>query len=255
MTDGQDKFRAALLDPQAPPPSGLHDAHGRPAVKRFDVYRNNVTVALIEALRAAFPVLGKLIGAQNFDHLAQQFVRAHPPDTPLMMHYGAALPAYLEAFAPLAHIAYLPDVARLELALRRSYHAADPPAFDPAYLGTLSPDALMAATLTLAAPVEIILSPWPLFDIWRFNTEVDAPKPRALAQPVLITRPAFDPEPHALTAPQADWITKIMSGATLGQAQDAASTVDPQFDLTPLLSLLIQSNAIADVKTAKEFDQ
>lgn len=252
MTGLQSQFRAALLDPEAPTPAGLRDGDGRPAVKRFDVYRNNVTVALIKALRSAFPVLHKLLGTQSFDQLARLFARAHPPRTPLMMHYGAAMPAFLEGFAPLSHLAYLPDVARLELALRRSYHAADAPAFDSARLGAAAPETLMASTLILAPSVELVKSPWPLVDIWCFNTVEGAAKPRSIAQSALITRPAFDPEPHALSAAQAEWIAHVLSGATLGDAQVAATANSADFDLTPLLSLLFQTNAIADLATPKE---
>ena len=241
-----------MLDPDAAVPEGLHDAQGNPAAKRFDVYRNNVTVALIEALHSAFPVLVKLLGEQNFDQLARLFVRAHPPSSPLMMHYGEALPGFLDDFAPLAHIGYLSDVARLELAMRQSYHAADPPTFDPARLGSVSPEVLMASTLSLAAPVRFVPSPWPLVDIWRFNTVEGADKPRATPQSALITRAAFDPEPHALDPAQAAWLTQVKSGATLAHAQDAACATDPGFDLTGVLSLLIQHNAIADFTTPKE---
>ncbi|MEO0381228.1 MAG: DNA-binding domain-containing protein [Pseudomonadota bacterium] len=252
MAGVQSQFRAALLDPTAPPPEGLHDAHGHVAGKRFDVYRNNVTVALIEALRTAFPVVQKLLGGQNFDQLAEVFVRTNPPQSPLMMHYGAELPIFLDGFAPLAHIGYLSDVARLELALRRAYHAADPPAFDAARLGAVAPDVLMASTLTLAAPVELIPSRWPLVDIWRFNTIEGAAKPRAIAQSALITRAEFDPEPHALDEASATWLAEIMTGTTLAQAQEAAYETHPNFDLTAVLSLLLQHNAIADFTTRKE---
>lgn len=252
MTGMQSLFRTALLDPESAAPAGLQDAQGNPATKRFDVYRNNVTVALTEALRTAFPVLVKLLGDQNFDQLARVFVRAHPPNSPLMMHYGEALPSFLDDFAPLAHIGYLSDVARLELALRQSYHAADPPSFDAARLGAVSPEALMASTFLLAAPVRLVPSRWPLVDIWRFNTVEGADKPRATPQSALITRAAFDPEPHALDPAQTAWLTQVKSGATLAQAQDTACASGPDFDLTTVLSLLIQHNAIADFTTPKE---
>ncbi len=255
MPGHQSEFRAALLNPNAPIPPGLRDGKGQPAGKRFSVYRNNVTVALIEALRAGFPVICKLLGQENFDQLARLFAREHPPKSPLMMHYGADIPAFLEAFEPLAHIPYLADVARLELALRRSYHAADTPIFEAASLGAVAPEALMESTLILAAPVEFIDSRWPLVDIWRFNTVADADKPRAMAQPTLITRAAFDPLPHALTTDQASWVKCVLTGATLGAAQDTACAKNPEFDLASLLGLLIQTNAIADLKTPKETSQ
>jgi len=252
MVTNQDTFRAALLDPTQDMPNGLSDGNGRPASKRFAVYRNNVTVALVEALRTAFPVVRKLIGDQNFDQLAHIFVRAHPPSSPLMMHFGAALPHFLDTFDPLKHIGYLSDVARLEQALRRAYHAADPPAFDATRLAALHADKLMASGLILATPLQVVPSQWPLFDIWQFNTEKNAPKPQPIAQTVLVTRPEFDPVPHPLTPGEAAWLRKISEGETLGNAQTAAVAVVPDFDLSLLLTRLLQNNAIAGLKTAKD---
>ena len=137
MMSGQDQFRAALLDPGLPVPQGLQDAQGRPAGKRFDVYRNNVVVGLIEALATAFPVIEKLLGAENFRVLAGAYVRAYPPRSALMMFYGDHLPAFLQGFEPVADLGYLPDVARLELAIRRCYHAADAIPVNPQSLNGL----------------------------------------------------------------------------------------------------------------------
>ena len=49
MTVPQDDFVAALLRPDADVPLGLSDPEGRPAGKRFNVYRNNVAVSLKDA--------------------------------------------------------------------------------------------------------------------------------------------------------------------------------------------------------------
>ena len=248
MSVDQTSFRAALLDAAQPVPDGLIDASEAPAGKRFSVYRNNVAVSLTEALRTGFPVLCKLLGDQNFDRLDGLFLRAHPPSSPLMMHYGADIPEFLSAFTPLQHLGYLPDVARLELALRQSYHAADMPAFDPAALAALPPERLMGARLQLAPAVILLSSEWPLYDLWHFNTSDGAPKPRAIAQDVLITRPDYDPAPHPLSKAEGAWLATIKDGGTLGAAQDAAAERDPGFDLTPLLSQLIAGQAITKLE-------
>lgn len=244
MSVTQDIFEAALLDPAATRPAGLSDGFARPAGRRFDVYRNNVAVSLTEAMHTAFPVIAKLLGPQNMDGLAGLFLRAHPPSTPLMMHYGDAFPDFLSAIPQLSHLGYLADVARLELALRRSYHAADAEPIDPAALAALDAAALDAARLSFAPAMQLLRSPWPVHDIWVFNTRCDAPPPRAEAQDVIITRPEFDPLPALLPPGGADWIAALQGGASFARATETAERVAPGFDLAATLTLLLQGGAI-----------
>lgn len=248
-TVSQDQFRAALLNPAQAVPAGLLDKADAPAGRRFDVYRNNVAVSLTEAMRTGFPVITRLLGEKNMDGLAGIFLRAHPPRSPLMMHYGQDFPDFLSGFEPLAHLAYLPDVARLELALRRSYHAADTAPVDPDALGTIDPEALMQTSFEFAPAMILLRSPWPLFDLWRFNTEDGAPKPRAIAQDVLITRAEFDPLPHALPPGGADFIAALIDGRTLGAAHETAVAATPDFDLGATLALLLRGGAIISLTT------
>ncbi|MEX0350220.1 MAG: putative DNA-binding domain-containing protein [Paracoccaceae bacterium] len=243
MSVSQSTFHAALLDPAQPVPDGLFDAETRPAGRRFSVYRNNVAVSLTEAMHQAFPVIAKLLGPQNMDGLAGIFLRRHPPSSPLMMFYGEEFPEFLAGMEQLSHLGYLPDVARLELALRRSYHAADSTGIDPQALA-IDPEQLMHSTIGFAPSLAVLRSHWPVLSVWRFNTEAEAPKPQAGAQEVLITRREFDPAPHLLPPGGADWIAALQTGATIGAAHEAALTQHPDFDLGATLTLLLQEGAI-----------
>lgn len=247
MNVGQDQFRAALLDPAQPVPEGLTDGAGAPAGRRYSVYRNNVAVSLTEALIEGFPVVTKLLGAVNMKGLAGLYLRRHPPTSPILMLYGDSFPDFVATVAQVAHLGYLADVARIDLALRHSYHAADADAVDPAALAALPPEALVAARLTLAPALRLIRSPWPIHAIWRFNTEDGAPKPEPGGQDVAVLRPGFDPEPHLLPPGGAACIAALMSGATLGEAHDAGVTETPEFDLSQVLSILLAGGAICDI--------
>ncbi len=247
MTD-QAAFRAGLLNPAEPAPHGLQDGASRPAGKRYDVYRNNVTHSLIEAMKAAFPLVLKLIGPQGFTQVATLFIRAHPPQSPVMMFYGVDFPDFLSGFQPLGHIGYLPDAARLDLEMRHAYHAADTQPFDAQLLQSLPPEALLEATITLAPATRLIHSVWPLHDIWRFNQNVGAAKPRNMPQDVMITRPGFDPAPHLLPPGALHWLSALAQGATFGDSHDIALAQEPTFDLAAALTLALQTQAFADIQ-------
>lgn len=234
------EFRDALLDPARPLPEGITDPQGNPAPKRFAVYRNNVTVGLAQALDQSFPVLRKLLGADFFAALARSFLRAHPPSSPVMMAYGDAMPDFLAAFEPVAHLPYLPDVARLEIAIRQSYHAADAAPLPLERFHDLTPGQLASARVTFAPALRLIRSAWPVHAIWATNAQGAPPPPQPEAQDVLVTRRLFDPAPVCLPPRAADFILGLTDGMTVAQAADHAGDCD----LTLTFALLLSGGAI-----------
>ena len=47
----QSEFAAGLRDPEAPPPAAIQRHDGKPAPRRFGVYRNNVYSSLVTPCR------------------------------------------------------------------------------------------------------------------------------------------------------------------------------------------------------------
>ena len=166
---------------------------------------------------------------------------------PRMMYYGAGFGDFLDGFEPLAKYPYLGDVARLEFALRESYHAADAAPLAAEALA-LDPEALMALRLQLAPTVRLLRSRFPVVSIWRFNMVPDSPRPAPVAEDALILRPEFDPVPHALPDGGATFLAALRADNTLGQAYEAALDQTPEFDLGAVLSLLLSGNALTDLK-------
>jgi len=243
MTVAQTIFAGAVLDPARDVPDGLIDPGGRSAGKRFDVYRNNVAVSLTEALETGFPVLRKLLGETNFKGVAGLFFRRHPPSSPLLMQYGSKMPEFLAALPQLAQLPYLSDVARLELALRESYHAADAVPVAPDALAGIPTERLLSSRFAIAPAVRVLSSPWPVLGIWRRNNLADAPKPEMRAEDVLIVRVEFDPRPVLLPPGGAAFVAALQEGLPVGEALDLASET-PGFDLAAILSALIAGAGI-----------
>lgn len=249
----QAEFTAALLNPDLTVPNGLVDAKGRPAGRRFSVYRNTVAGSLTEALQAGFPVVQKLLGTAYFKAMAGIFRRAHPPTSRIMMLYGAALPDFLANFPPLAHLPYLADVARLEQSLREAYHAADAPPLTPNVLASFTPDRFVAARLRLAPALRLVVSDHPIIAIWRANRETNAPVPKQQAEAALILRPEFDPAPHLLPPGGAAFVASLLAGNPVGKALDAATNAaGARFDLNATLGLLIGGGAIVKMDEERQ---
>jgi hypothetical protein len=68
-------FSGALLQPEQETPSLIAGPKGKRVVKRYNVYRKNVTVSLIEALAATFPAVRRITGEEFFRAMARFHIR------------------------------------------------------------------------------------------------------------------------------------------------------------------------------------
>jgi Putative DNA-binding domain len=118
-------FSRALLDPDVATPTVDAGPKSEAAVKRYNVYRNNVTVSLVNALAAAFPATLRITGADFFRAMARFYVRATPPNSPLLFEYGRDFPDFIERYEYAQSVPWRSDVARIERAWLDAYHAAD----------------------------------------------------------------------------------------------------------------------------------
>lgn len=232
-------FAAALLDRGAAVPTGLIARPGVAAADRFRIYRNNVFAGLTAVLAARFPTCRRLVGPEFFAFMAGEFIAAHPPLAPVLMEYGAGLPAFLDRFAPIRALAYLPDVARLEWLIHIAACGADAFPSEVHRLGALPPDVMQDIRFDLHPTLGLLGSAFPVVSIWRANR--GEPMPVAAGLPgehALVLRVGEDVEIHAVPAVVADFIGDLRAGSTLGAA--AARDID----LTATLTLLFRLGAV-----------
>jgi hypothetical protein len=65
--------------------------------ERMNIYQNGYRVRLASLLRQAYPALLRLLGAEAFLALSQDYLRAYPPRTASVFRYGDNLPGFLRA--------------------------------------------------------------------------------------------------------------------------------------------------------------
>lgn len=250
-------FAAGLLDPNAKKPAEIVGPRGKRADKRYNVYRNNVTVSLVESLGDIFPAVSRLTGEGFFEAMAREFVRAHPPTSPLLFEYGHGFAEFIDGFKPARSVPYLADVARLERAWLTAYHAADIAALDPAELAAVPAEAVAAVRFAMHPAFAVVRSRFPLHSIFMMNRDFAPLEPvdMRVAEPAVVTRPGADVHVTRLTPAEAVFFRRIATGTTLGEAAAAGLEADASFDLNRALTVLLQTGACTRLHTEPEIER
>lgn len=218
----EDAFARALLDPDRPVPADMRARDGD-IDRRFAVYRNNVVTGLIDALRAGFPAVERIVGEEFFVALARVYVRERPPRAPMMFLFGDDFADFIAAFPPAAEIPYLADIARVETARLRAFHAADEAPLEAAALAGQAPGALFELRVATHPSLHVVRSAFPIATIWAMNAGVTEPAPIEdwTGEDVAIARPYADVTVQRLR-PGAAILLNLLHGAGDG-AGDGAS--------------------------------
>jgi hypothetical protein len=250
LADAQNAFACALLDAAHAVPATIRGAARRKADRRFAVYRNNVVAGLVDALAQRFPVVCRLVGDEFFRAMARVYATARPPASPLMMLYGETFPEFIDEFAPAAALPYLGDIARLELARGRAYHAADAaaPAGAQIFAG-LGGERLGRLRVKLHPSASIVASSHPIVSIWQVNNDPDHAVPIApwAAEAALVARPYADVEVRRLPPGAAAFLSCLSRHGAMAEAVEAGTAASAEFDLVESLSLLIAANVVIGI--------
>ena len=243
------RFASALLAPERATPAFVTGPRGKAAVRRYNVYRNNITVSLIDALAAIYPAVQRITGVEFFRAMARFHVRATPPASPLLFEYGRDFPAFIETYEHAQAMPWLADVARIERAWLDAYHAADAVPLAAEALAAIPPERLAGAVFTAHPAMRLVRSRFAAVTIFAANRDegtfdqIDAGTP----EDALITRPNADVIMRHLPDGGAVFLTSLLAGRPLGEAAASALESSPSFDIAANIAGLIQAGAFTSI--------
>ncbi len=244
LAERQDAFARALLDPGLAPPAGLAGPPDAVVAERFAVYRNNVAVGLIEALRSAFPVVNRLVGTDFFAAMARTHALACPPSSPVLLAYGGDFPGFIAEFPPAAGLPYLADVARLEWRWLESYHAADATPLALQDLQRLPVERLPQLCLIPHPATRLLRLAHPVLAIWRAHQAQAEPAPMALGdgpEHLLLVRPHAEVAAMPVSPGTFTFLARVQDGATIGEGVAAALAEEPGLAVSGMFSRLFDA--------------
>ncbi|WP_111637266.1 HvfC/BufC family peptide modification chaperone [Marinomonas shanghaiensis] len=219
---------------------------------RFNVYRNNVYVSLMDALADIFPITQTLVGEDFFRAMAREYLQQNRPKSPIIREYGGTFADFIRAFEPSQSVAFLGDIADLEYKLLTLTHA---PEFTPltheevsaAFNHTTDPAKLL---IRLSPNTQIMLSCYAIGSIYLAHKQ---PSEQSLTQldinnseHLLLSKSFIYAEMHVISEAEASFIQRLMQDKTL----EEAIPDDDTFDTGASLAKLIQWQLITHVSEA-----
>jgi hypothetical protein len=240
LAEFQSEFARALQHPDAT----LSNQYG----VGLAVYQNTVMKGLVDVLRANYPTVEQLVGAEWFASVALRYAREHLPRQPALALYGASFPAFIDAPARAQGLHYLTSVAALDRLWTEAHFAADAPALMAASL-QLAPEQLQALELQWHPATCVAWVPHSAVTIWQHNRPPASP-PEGLAvddieQGLLLTRPHGGVVALAINRAEHDFLQHLRAGLALGEAAMATLQQHPDTDIAATLARVIQAGAFA----------
>ncbi|MEF3365000.1 putative DNA-binding domain-containing protein [Methylocystis sp. 9N] len=213
----------------------------------FAVYRNNSTIAAIEALAGAYPTVHKILGEFGFRKMASNFFQTSPPESAVLAEYGARVVELPDLRVLSARFPYLADIARIDRMLIEAHLAHDPIAvagLDAAQIVSAE-WAQIAAVFHPATRFRWFATPASL--VWlslRQNAiENLAPPPRG-ASGILFTRPFGAVGAIGIDRVEYLLLEGFAQGQSVADAAIHAANVQPQADIGAAFKRLLDSGAI-----------
>jgi Putative DNA-binding domain len=216
-----------------------------PADGPMRVYCNTVLSGCVEALRANYPLVARLLGDEMFDAVAAGFAAACPPRQPILALYGDSFADWIEVQSWAADVPYLPDLARIERMYIEALFAADCRAmtmYDVA--GQKDWEALH---LRLHPGTCFDWLTTPALSIWLAQREgIDGNLQFDWrAEGVLVTRPELEVQTVALDRAGHRFLFGIRAGESIGDAAIATANLYPETDIGSLFTSFVNAGVFA----------
>lgn len=246
----QQMYGDALFSRQEAALANHMHANGIAPERRINVYRNSVIAGLTEALRAIFPVINRLVGAEFFNHAARHYIERFPSPSGNIHDFGAEFPGFLATFPGADNLIYLPDIARLEWACHRVFHERDHAPLNLAALAEVMPADYSQLRWRLHPASRLLTSSFPIRRIWQANQgDTECMETVDLSDggvQLLVIRRGYEIDLETLGPGEFALLDALADRHTLADACKQALIIEPGFDVTMCMQWHVSQSTLVD---------
>ena len=217
--------------------------------QRFQLYHNNIAISFRGALAGVYPVVNKLVGDEFFHHLACEYSYRHPSRGGNLHGFGELLPTFLIDFPGVENLFYLPDVARLEWAYHRVFHAQEDAVLNIQKLTSLDEEASSRLRFKISSSCRVLSSAYPTLKIWQMNQHGSMTEEVDLDEggvQLVVRRLGADVVFEPLNKATFTLLQSLSEGRLFVEACEEAVAADPDCDVGAMLKELIERRLLTE---------
>lgn len=181
--------------------------------------------------------------------MAARYVDNYPSQAPSLDDYGAHLAQFCSAFTPLQDLPYIADLAKLEWAWHRAFHAADEKGVALEALNRFSPEQQTNIQFKLKKSLSCFQFNYPISEIWTMNRDLTPLKTIDISsggERVIIWRNEYQVHVDVLTELEDTFLKGIKKGQTLGTIYESLLSKYGSKQLTRAWPRILSSGWLAD---------
>jgi len=194
--------------------------------KETRVYQDSITGSRQKTMQSIYPVVAKLVGDDFFIAMIQPYIEKTRSFSPDLTEYGETFREFIADFKPADSLPYLADIAQLEWALHRLFHAKDSSTLDLKKLTARFNENGEDLIFLLGDRSTLISSSYPLREIWENNQKNASDQKKIILSDeknifyFFVWRKKLELKIEELTRDEWGILTLIQSGLTLGEISD-----------------------------------
>lgn len=196
----------------------------RPGTRRLDVYSGAYPTRVFESLSEMYPAIQRVLGDQAFLSLGGRYVQRYPSTDYNLSNLGLKLPEFLAEDLLTESLPFLPDLADLERAVIRAFHAWTQPALDLPAISAIDPEKLGECRLGFQPETRLVSSRWPVVTIRenrempdsQFRVQVEGNPERAI-----VHRTGYEVAVRKLDEMEYSALLTLLEGRTIWEALEA----------------------------------
>jgi hypothetical protein len=169
LRDIQEAFHASIFQNDTRLNNQITERNGLSGGTRLNIYRSSVLGIQTDALAAVYPVIQRLVGEPFFRTIGRDYLRKHPSPSGDLHQLGAQMSGFLAMLTAVSELPYLADVARLEWAWHRVFHAANDTDLDLQALANIPAEEQAGINFSLRNGAHLLESDYPVHRIWEVN--------------------------------------------------------------------------------------